>query len=122
MIPKDTGMKEMPKNCLINKHELEKTLLEAQSRKSNNLQELFFFDAVLAIIDNIPCVDPLKIRYEAERADNGEIVKGFYIKAYGKHFILDGEKANESNHSYLFDYTEEIKPETLKIVLDGEEE
>lgn len=57
----------------------------------------------------------MKERYlfRGKRIDNGEWVYGVYIEYANKSWILNQSQVDRSNHSYLFDYMEQVIPETV---------
>jgi len=50
--------------------------------------------------------------FRGKRTDNGEWVEGWFFKHLGKSYILPLE-AEESEHTYFFDYMVEVDPSTV---------
>ena len=54
-----------------------------------------------------------EILFRGKAIDTKQWIYGFYFQAYGKHFVLDIEKAAQSPHVYLFDFAVEVISETV---------
>jgi hypothetical protein len=106
MILKKTEMKEMPKSCLdcLNVNGKGFCKFTKYPEQIKYIKDKMCFKRY----SDCPLVDPLKIRYKAERL-NGDSVKGFYLYSVkkNKHYI-----------SPVIGLYIEIKPETLRVVVE----